>query len=269
MNAIQKAIQDIKFHIPNRILQLAFLSRYNGSNLIPPTIDEQIEKLVIKAKVLVDINLVGGVAITLPVDKCYQEIIPYNPTANYMIINVPYELTDGRDILSALSLTYYMYSQSQIYAAFGTNGGLKLTEKAFDSIDPNVGGFSTTNLELIGPNTILVHENLYTGIGGYLRVMVEYDENLNALNPRTFINFSKLCIYATKMFIHNELVVELNRGYIQGGYELNKIQEIIEEYKDAEEQYYDFLENVWRKISFMNDTESYSRYIKSLINPVL
>jgi hypothetical protein len=99
--------------------------------------------------------------------------------------------------------------------------------------------------------------------------MVEYDENLNALNPRTFINFSKLCIYATKMFIHNELVVELNRGYIQGGYELNKIQEIIEEYKDAEEQYYDFLENVWRKISFMNDTESYSRYIKSLINPVL
>jgi len=269
MIPIQKAIQDIIFEIPMQILELAFLRKINQTNVIRPTVEQQIETLVIKPKVLVDASLVGGTTVTIPVDKCYQELIPYNPTGNYLVIYIPPELRDNRNIISALSLTYSVYNPTYLgYGLYG-NPGLKLVERAMDGIDTNVGGFTTSNLELIGPNTILVHESLFTNIGGYLRVKLEYQEDMRDLNPRVYPQFSRLCLLATQGYIYTDLVTELDKGLIYGGHELNKLTEIVESYSDKWDEYREFLNTVWRKIAFMNDTESYSRFIKSSINPVI
>jgi len=268
MLAIQKAIQDIEFEIPSKILELAFLSDISKTHILRPTLEEQIEKVLIKPKVLTDCNIVGGTTITIPVEQCYQELVPYNPTGNYMVIYVPPELRDNKDILSALSLTYSLYTPPGAYG-INTNPGLKLTERAFNAVDANVGGFATSNLELIGPNTILVHETIYSNIGGYLRVKVENDDELRNLNPRYFLHFSKLCILATKGYCYNKLIIGLNEGYVYGGHELNKITEIVESYSDAWEEYREYLNTVWRKLSFMNDDQSHSRFIKAMINPIL
>jgi hypothetical protein len=269
MLPIQKAIQDIEFKIPNEILELAFLRKINMTNVIRPTLEQQIESLVIKPKVLADTSLIGGTTITVPVDKCYQEVVAYNPTANYLVIYVPPELRDNRNIVSALSLNYSTFGTDVLPFGLYTNGALKMANMAMDSVDTNTGGFATTNLELIGPNTILVHENIYSAIGGFLRIKVEYQEDMRDLNPRAYPYFSKLCLLAIQAYIYTKLAIEIDKGYVYGGHEINKVSEIIESYSDKWEEYDEYLQNTWRKIAFMNDTESNSRFIKAMINPIL
>ena len=269
MLPIQKAITDIKMRIPELVLNLAFLNKINKTSIIRPTVDEQIENIVIRPKVLVDLNVVGGMTTTIKLDMCQQEIIPFNETSNLLVIYVPPELTGKRRIIMPLSLTYGYYSNGLYTNTLTANSGLKMVERAFDAIDSNVGGFSTTNLELIGPNTILVYENIFHAVGGYLRVKVENDENLRNLNSRYLLEFSKLCRLATQGYIHNSLIIDINRGFIYGGHELNKVQEIIEKYEDSWEQYEEYLSETWKKLSFMSDDVAYSRLIRASINPVL
>ena len=152
MNPIQKAITDIKFHIPTEILTLAFTKSISASQLVQPTIDEQIESVVIRPKVLSDLNLVGGQTVLIPVDKCGQEIINYHDRRWVMIVYIPFEMTEGKHILMPLSLTFAYKTLNQAIPISGGNSALRVANAAFDFIDTNIPVYSTSNLELIGPN---------------------------------------------------------------------------------------------------------------------
>jgi len=267
MMVINKAIRDVTNRIPKEILNIAFMSRSSTVN-INTTLEEQIKRLVITPIVLADANIVRGMTLTIPVNMCKQTGIHYNSTANYLVIEVPYELTEGKEIMSPLSLMYTFGKMNGI-TSYNTSGGLALAEKALDGIDTNVGGISTTNLELIGPNSILVHENISTAINGQLRISVENDNNLRNIKPRSALAFSKLVLLAVKAYIYNELVISVDKGFIYGGHDLNKISDTIDKWEDAWDEYDEYLRETWSKVSFMNDSVAFNRHIKSMINPVV
>jgi len=73
MGPINKALDEIKFRIPKQILDLIFVQRTNvwgntnwKNNVI--SIDECIMSTVIRPRVLVDCNLVGGAEVFIPLE---------------------------------------------------------------------------------------------------------------------------------------------------------------------------------------------------------
>lgn len=269
MTPIQKALSDIKFSIPKDILNIAFISRNKYYNRSSISLDTLIADLVIRNKVLSDCNVIDGVNISIALDQCLLYYVTMNPTSHHLVIEVPFSITGNRNIISPLSLTYSVWFNAPGSMLTYTNSALNLAETGMNALDTNATGISSTNLELIGNNTILVHDNIFGSVNGYIRVMVENARDMSNLKPRTYHNFSKLCIHATKAYIYNTLITEIDKGIIYGGHALTRATEIIESYSDALNDYNEFLETTWRKTAFMNDSVRYSSFIQAKIRPVV
>jgi len=263
MNAITKAISDVYFEIPKEILDLVFLENNMGLNNVF-SLDAYIVNKVIRPKVLVDSNLVGGIEMLIPINKCAVTLLPNNE----FIIDVPKVLTGGRSIIVALSLVstisnnyntgYTGPGQDLLNAGMTMGGNLSHSRVA-----------QTSRLELLGESTILVQDPSILLTDGSLRVKIENSSNLENINPRSYIAFSHLATLAVKHYIYTNSVVKLDKASIYGGHELGIIKDIISEYKDAGTEYREYLTTKWRKILFMNDSKSYSRSIATSIGNVI
>lgn len=262
MNAIHKALSEIKFQIPPEVLQVGFVENFGRINQVV-SLDERIMNSVIRPRILVDANLVGGVIAKIPLDQCeYREYIPFE----YIVI-VPKELTGGRSIVSVLSLVSFttVIPATPIYTSSPL---LTAANNMFNSITQETV-IQTSRLELIGDNTVLIQDPNLSILHGCLRCMVEYDENMSSIHPRNIHTFCKLCVLGTKSYIYNNCKVKLDQGYVYGGHELGSISEIIDSYSDAEEQYQEFLNTDFKIVAFMNTGDNVPRLIQSMLGNTL
>ncbi len=273
MNVIQKAIDDIKFRIPRAILEKAFVGNYgNWRPNNRTSIDDLIMNNVLKARVLVDCNLIGGTQALIPLANLNQD----KPNEYMTVVHIPKERTAGKSINSVLHVSFISPGAIASWAganAIGTLGAFSSGENtalmggalgmmaAMDKI-PMV---STSRCELIAENTILIRDSVSLQPNCYLRCVLSNDENLNNIQLRSYSYFCKLVEYAIKSYIYNTLVINMDRGELQGGVELGMFKEIVSQYADAEENYQDFLRNTWEVVAFMTDDSQYSRYIKMVI----
>lgn len=263
MNVITKALSEVGFNIPLEVLELAFKensARYNQTI----SLDERIMNKVIRPRVLVDCNLVGGVQIVIPIDKC---VVEYGVN-NEAIITVDKKLTNNKSILSLLGIVSNVSKNLGGYVSDGGSSIMDNAAKISNSLD-NLNIIQTSNLELIADNKILVEEYGMGFLNGSLRCMIENSSNLGNISPRSSIKFSKLVLYAVQSYIHNKLRVRIDKGYLYNGHELGIIKEVIDSYADSNELYTNYLDEVWRVVSFMNDTMSHDRFIKSMFGSIV
>jgi len=264
MSAIKYGINRIMREISAEILHMAFLRKSKYFS-IETSLEKQISNLVISNTVLVDTNVVGGMTINISLEKCNLKYYEKNATGHNLIIQVPYRITNGKKILSPLSLvsnagatSTHNYTTNPIMSALGN----KLNH------DADIGiGIATSNLELIAPNTILVYEELTMLTTGYLKVLVENNANLSNISPKSYLNFGELCVLATKQFIYNKLTIDIDKGVLYGGHELGKITEIINSYEPATVDYNLYIKEKWMKSLFVNDKIAMSSYIQALVRP--
>lgn len=261
MNALTKAMSEIKFNIPPEVLQIGFVENFSRVNHVL-SLDERIKNSVIRARVMVDANLNGGVAVRIPLDRCmYNEI-----RRGEWIITVPRELTQGKSIVSVLS----MVSFGSYYSNWPTSNQSPLQAAATHLMNAvtteNV--VQTARLELIGDNVILVEDPSVNIFNAVLRCNLEYSSDMNELNPRHYGSFAKLCVLGVKSYIYNNCKVKLDQGYVYGGHELGSISEIIDSYSDAEEMYQEHLKLNFKKIAYMSSSDNMSRLIKASIGSV-
>lgn len=259
MNAVTYAINQIKFAVPMDILNIAF-AEYNNYNNKMISLDEKIMTSVIRPRVLVDANLVGGIHTMVDLNKC---AITYLNNREF-IAEVPKELTDGKSIMTALSLvSNVVYSQATSY------NEMQAPLSAATNMMNNLGTenvVQTARLELIGDNTVLIQDPTIHLVNSTMRCVVENMSNMENINPRSFLEFSKLCTYAVKAFIYNTTIIKLDKGYIYSGHELGIIKDMIESYSDSNELYMEHLDTVWAKVAFMSNSDSMDRYVKSMIS---
>jgi len=263
MNPIRKAVDDIKFVIPRQILETVFVK--NGFNYrnTPVNIDEQIINAVIRPRVLVDCNLIGGAQVMVSLAGLEQERVN-----NYtVVIRIPKERTQGRSIVSALNLTYADPGYAE---AIGPNtvlnGGdmMNLARGLFNS-STNMPSISTASVQIIGENVIMIRDANHLPGTVYLRCMIANDAEMNHLQVRAYRHFSKACEYAVKAYIYNEYVIQMGQAELYGGQELGVFKEIISQYSDANELYETYKVEKLQKVLLMNDRESFSRAINSMI----
>lgn len=260
MTAISKALVDIKMQIPLEILKIGFqgeIDAFNQRNLIT-SLDDRIITNVIKKRVMVEANLLGGVTTVIPLSGC--EII--QTRMNEFVINVPKSKTSGKSIISVLSLIANLTHTSATLAPLGsvnTSPILTATANMYNSMK-TINVIQTSRLELIGDNTIIVEEPSVSIFATSLRCNLEYDDNMT-ISPRFMLAFSKACVLATKSWLYTNLIVKLDQARLYGGAELSVITDIVNNYSDAEEQYQEFLTTQLQKILFMSDNRKISRFI--------
>ncbi len=264
MSAINKALSHVKYVIPREILQVVFINRLYKYSINPISIDESILTQVIRPRVLVDCNLIGGQEAYISLDG-----VPQERTNDYTVVfRIPKERTDGRSINSVLNITmtdptrlssYTMTNQCQ------STPLMLMGQSVLDALGP-APITSTAYVQLIAENTVMCRDSFILPANSYLRCILAMDDDMNHIQLRSYPVISKLVEFAVKSYIYHKYVIEMDVGELQGGHNIGRFKEIIDSYADAEENYQDYLTNVVQKVMLMNDTTSYSRLLKLLIS---
>ena len=270
MSAINYALDQIKYRIPKAILDKTFINRsYEWRTTVNSNLDEQITVNVIRSRVLVDCNLVGGTQAVIPLDGLHFD----KPNDFTTVIHIPKNRTQQRSINSVLHVAFLGQGLNSSYAATNSIGGNGQYSSGENSalMGAAVGAMaamdkipvtSTANVQLISENTIMIKDVISIPGNGYLRCILANDENLNHIQPRSYPAFAKLVEYATKAYIYNELIIQVDMAELQGGQNLGIFKTILEGYSDAEENYQNYLKEKFEAILFQNDSESYRRLVK-------
>lgn len=269
LNPLSKAIDDVKRRIPRPILNVVFVQPETilgqpvpGWQKPPTSIDEAILNEVIRPRVLVDCNIVGGTEVMVPLAGLAARRDPVYDYITYF--DIPKSYTQGRTIISALNITY---SDATKLAAYGGNGTVnnsamlyagQATIDAYGTIPMS----STAYVQIIGENKIMVKDSTILPPNVSLRCIVADDPEMAHLQTRSILPFCKLVELAVKSHVYNEYVVQLDVGEIYAGQSLGRFKDILDTYADAEELYQDYLKHKWMKIAHMNDRESWQRTIK-------
>lgn len=257
MNAITYAIQWVQRYIPQPILKHTFITLMKHRTTIPVTVATRISEEIIYKQVMPDMNIIGGTTILVPLDQCTV----LSQDRFYTVYHVPKKLTDNRKIVSVHELTvagHYVAS-----GAVSTN----LTSEAANAASQMVAStqslpyVSEARTQLLSENTLMVELPYHLATNNVLRCVVEYDTNLNNINPRSTIDFAELVLLATKAYIYNENRIPIGQGYIMGGASIDAYKDEIDSYSDAQEKYLEMLKTKWAIIDKLNDFETRKRLI--------
>lgn len=244
MSVIKKALAEIKASIPEKILTLAF----RGNRF--ESIDSKILNAVIRARVLVDCDLIGGETVSIPLNRAQLRYDGEDGT----IFHIPKTLTAGRHIVIPKEVRRNDRQGLNLPGTYPVSNRDNTVVGAVDQLGDayRTYGNSTTDLILVGENTIMSPQRIRLN-DKVLICRVSNDPNMNNLKGYNIINFAEMCVMATKAEIHNRLVLLVDEGYISNGHELGVVKDIIDKYEDANEQYIEYRKTDWRKIAFMND----------------
>lgn len=271
MDLITKAIQDVKYAIPREVLRMAYMDKpVNGFVPLAKNLESAIRDMTILPRVIVDTDIAGGQTILVSLAGLNaKEIDDYN-----YIFEIPPERVDNRTILSVMAVNYYRSinaqgSRSDVMAGISPASGNDLsssTQRAMNSRG-SIPVVSTAECQVVGHNVIMIRNHLRTAAMAEIRCRVENDQNLSNLPITVAPMFSKLCTFAVKAFIYNELIVKIDRGVIDRGHEIGALKNIIESYSDAEENYRTCRDEEWGAVATMCDTVTYHDLLKMQMFP--
>ncbi len=270
---LQKVISDIRFIIPKEVLEVAFLGDVGLERKRPGSLDWEIRNKVIDAKVRPDCNLLGALEMNIPLANAE---VTYDTSGLYRnTVRIPKSLTGGRSIVLPTYFNYYYYTGAigQVGGYMANNyssntcGNSPLMAQASRILQSsaNSDATGTAAVRLIGENTVTINDYIGSITQGSLVCLVSHDSEMNSIGRRAVPQFSKLCQLACKAYIYNTLKVKLNGGYLSGGTELGEIQNVVDSYSDAAEQYSEYYENEWQMVQFSNDDTRNSWYLRNLI----
>lgn len=275
MNLITKAISDVQYRVPREILRIAYLENsiytaVNGYQRRQISLDQAIREMTIVPRVLVDADIVGGQTVEINLSGIPATMMDESNA----VYEVPPERTNNRTILSCLSVSFY---RSSLLPGnnFGSlpsilpNNTNEINSSGLRAMDSRMGipMVSSSECRVVGHNMIMVTNKLRTATVTRARCILENEEGLGNLNIKAAMDFSKLCEFAVKSFVYNELIVKLDRGRIERGQEIGVIKSIIESYADAEENYQTFLREQWAGAAIHSDRATYEALLKIQMDP--
>lgn len=280
-NALIYALNEVRSQIPNEILHAGLMIDETDVTANLTSLEDKLLRKVIRKRILLDANVVGGVETIIPLNNVQPSYSEYY----FTVYQIPPELTMNREIISALSITsvpvngFYgntggfggqvMGSNPGNFGNFGLqNPVMNAADRIGNSTAPS-GNITNANLELVAYNTVLVYAH-YRNLASFgIRVVLENETNLNNIQPRSFKSLGMLCTLGTKAYLYNKLIIPINSGQLAGGQDLGTFKSILESYSSAEEEYRTYLREIWAPTAYINDNVRYSRLIGSMICPNL
>ena len=266
LNAMAKALDEVKFRIPKTILQVVFTDRNSHWKEVPLSLDEMVMKDVVRPRVMIDCNLLGGTEMFVN-----MEGVPYTRTDDYTsVYRIPKHKTNGRSIISVKNITFTDPTKVSSYgvAAGQQNTTMLQVGSAVMDAHGSIPMTSTAVVQLIAENVVMVRDTVILPANIYLRCVIASDENMSHLQLATYRIFADIVVLAVKAYIYNEYIIQMDIGELHGGMNLGRFKEVIDTYAEADELYRTMLTDKWMKVSMMNDTESYRRHLRLLLGGV-
>lgn len=255
MNAIDKAIQDVFYAVPRKLLDIAFI-KYNSSvNNYQMSLSAIIRDTVVIPRVMTDCNLIGGSQVHIPINRC--ELLEEDDYK--VVIRVPMSLTNGRSIVSVSEL-----SERMVDVGSRQSNLSDLSAQLVKPL-PNFDSSITTQLRLIGENVVFIENVQPFTFQLELECLVENDKAMSNLAPAFYQHFSKLVTLAVKAHIYNACIINMDEAYVQSGATIGVLKSIVESYADANELYQTFFAETWSKVSIMADQSRYEQQIRGSI----
>lgn len=261
MNPITYALNHVKQVIPKEILNRVFISQQNYNFVIPVSLDSRIREEVINPVVMVDCNIIAGVETWIRLNGIPRE----NPDPFTFIYRIPKTVTQGRSIISALSVSF---GEGAVIGA--TNlipvRGNSLQDAGaglLHSSNP-IPMISTAKCQLIGENVVAIMDNMALPTNIFLRCWLENDSEMNHINPRSYLDFARLVEYAVKRYIYTNAIIPMDMGELFAGSQIGRFKETIDGYSDAHEMYVTAREE-WGRVASLNDFESHRRHLQAMI----
>lgn len=270
MSIFHKACDEVKAKIPLELLTEAFKDDVVNWRVAPVSLDTRMMNKVIKARVLVDADLVGGVQGIIWLDG----LVPRYADQWSVVYEIPAERTSNREIMSILSISNLPTATQSGNMGIGVgvvnpnsmNDVMSAGQRVMDS-HSNIPVVSNATCDLIGYNTVLIRDQVHMTAAYQLRCMLANDNKMSNINPRSYLNFAQLVVWAVKAYIYNKLVIRVDQAYLSGGQELGAFKTKMDEYADSENEYQTFLKEVWMPTAFMNDQPTHTRYLKAMLSP--
>lgn len=267
-NAIDLALRKIYISIPKQILEFAFQKEPDERS---KSLDECIVSKVIEGFVRPDLNSISGKYKEIALDPawCVETYVPSSyvsaiPLIPYAVYHVPNHARENRNISQVLCVkSPYMGlgSIGSFSSAVGTPGLSLNAGNIACSILDNMTGAKTPVL----PNPILLQGNkikltpmemsMMTMFPWILQCRLEFDIDFMNMTPDALSSFCELVLAATKSYIYNNTVIEMDMGVVHSGQNIGMFREIITEYKDQFERY-EVLRNDFHSASNYLDQET-------------
>jgi hypothetical protein len=275
MNLITKAVKDVQYAIPREILKMAYLessvySAINHFNQSSMSLDEAIRTTTIVPRVVVDCNVVGGQTVLIDA----KGLTPLRVDNDNYIFQIPPDRLGNRTILSVLSVNFL---RSELLANYGYGSmpamtpmvGSDLSSSTARAMDSrgSIPVLSSSDCKVVGQNVIMIRNQMRAPLVTSFRCIVEHEEGLENISLFSSPEFTKLCTYAVKSYIFNELHIKLDRGRIERGHEIGAIKSLIDSYSDAEENYWTYLMEQWAGVAIHSDRLTYGDLLHMQINP--
>lgn len=250
-NCLHYCLNYVKRYIPVEILDLGF-KKDKIFQTQGVTLDDKMFKSVYLHILKRDLDLVTGVPIQVRVSDC--QIVKDSIAQNFLI-TVPKSLTDYRSIVSVRTLIPYMNLGNIGTVHSMHNSPLMFYgQKVMNAADTTTI-ISTSRLEIIGDNKVLVQDpSVYPGTG-VLECEIEHGPNLETILPKFYPMVAELFLNATKIFIRTNVIIDLNEGHIIGGHDISNIKDEIERYEEAKERYQELLMD-WKTLGVFNSTKN-------------
>jgi len=259
MNPIQHALnQCIATGVPREVLIRAFYDVKQYNNLDVRDLFFHLQDQVIYRFLLPAMNTVGGNRQIIELGDIQPEI----RDRFTRIYRIPMSMTQGRSIVSALSVSYgaYLNTGSVAYPGAGGSQLLANAQQLVNSVSaPQIN--STDQVAMIGENVIMIRDAIQMFGGVNLECYLEHDKNLAGLHPRAFMMFTELVILAVKAYIYNKLVIMMDMGFIHAGHEIGTMRDVIMNYADAHEEMMRVIKTDWARVSKIVDWDSHKKHI--------
>ena len=245
-NALDIALTEVVNNIPPQILEVA-LRTYNRRYNHHATLAVFITKAIIEDRVLKLCNLSAGSVKTIPLRTEWIEPTRSEHSGRagddgpFTLYRIPPEARDFKPITNVLSCQYPF--NTYMGGGFGDiqwgTGGYTLA----DQIDEILNSYTLATprnhptARQISGDLIKLTPSQYASQSWLLTVRLAYDKNFTSLHESAIPTLAKLIMLATRQWCYNNLIIDVDRAVQETGMDINSFKTIIEEYRDASQQF--------------------------------
>lgn len=244
MSNVDYCVGHIVNAIPNEILTQVFVNHqvYGFGDMY--SLEELITQKVMADRVLVDLNMIGGQEVLVPLWKLSYQLLD-----NGYLYKIPFSMTNGRHITSALAIESG-HIQSQPGGLRGAMTGTMST--------------GTAEVQVVGKNVVVISEQVSMG-NLYLRCRIGNETSLMNWNSSSLPKVANFSILAAKSICYNKLSIRLGDANINGGAVNSYLREAVDSMRDAQELYMEMLDQKMIKASIFQDAKSKRRATRSIM----
>lgn len=273
MSVIDKMVFEIKQAIPPPVLEVAFMKRKGRNHKYAGDLDWEIRNKVIDARVRVDLSILGAETINIPLGNAEVQFLENQDYRT--VIRIPKSLTKGRPISQVIAFNYWFNTvaadlnngwQTSSYniQSCGNSPLMQAAQQVMRAASPAPIN-SSANVELIGENVVVINDYMGKIQQGSMTARIGQDPELSNWNNNAIFHLCRYGVMATKAWVWANTIIDLDSGYLYGGAELSRIQQIIDGYADSNDNYIDYRDDVIQAVNAMNDGARHQVFLRGLI----